>query len=153
MKIAIVASNNGLGHIRRAALLANKLTKKFKITILCSVDKIKKFKLDKAIKIINSKKLGLVVITKKNYVVGILVDGQVRRGIKNYSKNEKVSKFMTTKPIFINESALASKALALMNNKKITSLLVKGDKESKKKNLVKLKGIIHIHELLRYGIK
>lgn len=51
MKIAIVASNNGLGHIRRAALLANKLTKKFKITILCSVDKIKKFKLDKAIKI------------------------------------------------------------------------------------------------------
>jgi arabinose-5-phosphate isomerase len=109
--------------------------------------------IDKAIKIINSKKLGLVVITKKNYVVGILVDGQVRRGIKNYSKNEKVSKFMTTKPIFINESALASKALALMNNKKITSLLVKGDKESKKKNLVKLKGIIHIHELLRYGIK
>ena len=109
--------------------------------------------IDKAIKIINLKKLGLVVITKKNYVVGILVDGQVRRGIKNYSKNEKVNKFMTTSPIFINESASASKALAVMNNKKITSLLVKSDKDIKKNSSIKLKGIVHIHELLRYGIK
>ncbi len=60
---------------------------------------------------------------------------------------------MTTSPIFINESASASKALALMNNKKITSLLVKSDKDIKKNSSIKLKGIIHIHELLRYGIK
>ena len=51
MKIAIVASNNGLGHIRRSVLLANKLIKKFKVTILCSLEKVKKFKLDKSVKI------------------------------------------------------------------------------------------------------
>ena len=47
----------------------------------------------------------------------------------------------------------ASKALAIMNEKKITSLLVVSDKDYKKKNKVKLKGIIHIHFLLQYGLK
>ena len=53
MKIALIASNNGLGHIRRSVLLANKLVKKFKVTILCSNEKIKKFDLDKSVKIID----------------------------------------------------------------------------------------------------
>ncbi len=53
MKIAILASNNGLGHIRRSILLANKLVKKFKVTILCSNEKIKKFNFNKSIKIKN----------------------------------------------------------------------------------------------------
>ena len=51
MKIAILASNNGLGHIRRCLLLANKLIEKFKVTIFCSKEKINKFKINKSIKI------------------------------------------------------------------------------------------------------
>ena len=47
----------------------------------------------------------------------------------------------------------ASKALAIMNDKKITSLLVVSDKDYKKKNKIKLKGIIHIHSLIKYGLK
>ena len=46
----------------------------------------------------------------------------------------------------------ASKALAIMNEKKITSLLVVSDKDYKKKNK-SLVGIIHIHFLLQYGIR
>ena len=46
----------------------------------------------------------------------------------------------------------ASKALAIMNEKKITSLLVVSDKDYKKSNRA-LKGIIHIHTLLQSGIK
>ena len=46
----------------------------------------------------------------------------------------------------------ASKALAIMNEKKITSLLVVSDKDYKK-NIKKLKGIIHIHILLKNGIQ
>jgi CBS domain-containing protein len=46
----------------------------------------------------------------------------------------------------------ASKALAIMNEKKITSLLVVSDKNYQRKNKV-LKGIIHIHILLQNGIK
>ncbi len=39
-----------------------------------------------------------------------------------------------------------------MNEKKITSLLVVSDKDIKKKNKT-LKGIIHIHLLLKSGVK
>ena len=60
---------------------------------------------------------------------------------------------MTNKPLFVNENMPASKALAIMNEKKITSLLVVADKDFNKKNNVKLKGIIHIHFLLRHGLK
>ncbi len=53
MKIAIIASNNGLGHIRRCVLLANRLIRKFNVTILCSSEKIAKFKPSKSVKIKN----------------------------------------------------------------------------------------------------
>ena len=100
------------------------------------------------------KKLGLVVIIEKNIVKGILTDGDARRGIKHYSKNDHLKKFMTPNPLFISESSPASKALSLMNDKKITSLLVASEKEFNKTNSNrKLKGIIHIHSLLQYGIK
>ena len=45
----------------------------------------------------------------------------------------------------------ASKALAIMNEKRITSLLVVSDRDLKKSNKI-LKGIIHIHFLLQKGI-
>jgi arabinose-5-phosphate isomerase len=107
-----------------------------------------------AIKIIDQKKLGLVVVMEKNNVKGILTDGDARRGIKHYSKDEHLKKFMTPDPLFISENSPASKAMSLMNDKKITSLLVASEKEySGAKTNKKLKGIVHIHSLLQYGIK
>ncbi len=103
-----------------------------------------------AIKVINKKKLGLVVITDKKNIKGILTDGDARRNVKKYSKSNKVIDFMTKKPICVDENSLASKALFLMNQKKITSLLVTSRKSGKS---IKLKGILHIHSLLQYGIK
>ncbi len=107
-----------------------------------------KRKISEAIKIINKKNLGLVVITKNNFIKGILTDGDARRSMKYYSSNEKVEKFMSKNPIVVNEDTLASKALSIMNGKKITSLLVYS-----KKNKKKLKGIVHIHSLLQHGLK
>ena len=112
-----------------------------------------KKKLNDALKIINQKKLGIGVIIKKNKVAGLLSDGDLRRGMKFISKTKDLTKFMTKKPVMINENIPASKALAIMNEKKITSLLVVLKKDYKKKNNIKLKGIIHIHELLKYGLK
>ena len=107
-----------------------------------------------AIKIIDNKKLGLVVIKEKNNVAGILTDGDARRGIKYYKKNDLLKKFMSSSPLFISETSPASKALSLMNDKKITSLLVTSESDFKlRKKTKKLKGIIHIHSLLQYGIK
>ena len=59
---------------------------------------------------------------------------------------------MTKRPLTVNENMPASKALAVMNEKKITSLLVVSDKNYNKTNKT-LKGIIHIHFLLQNGIK
>ena len=60
---------------------------------------------------------------------------------------------MTKKPLVVNEDMPASKALAIMNEKKITSLLIVSNKDYIKKDKVRLKGIIHIHFLLQHGLK
>ena len=105
-----------------------------------------------ALRVMNQKKLGVVVILKRNFISGLVTDGDLRRELKNYTKNQSLVKFMTKTPFVVNENMPASKALALMNEMKITSLLVVSDKDYKKKNKT-LKGIIHIHFLLQNGIK
>ena len=106
-----------------------------------------------AIKIISLKKLGFVVILKNKLVKGILTDGDARRGIKYFSKEDKIEKFMTTNPKFISENTTAQKALSIMNERKISTLLVTSENEIRKKGNKKLLGIINIHSLLKYGIK
>ena len=105
-----------------------------------------------ALKVMSQKKLGIVVINKNKYIKGIVTDGDLRREIKNYSNNKNLFKFMTKNPLTVNEDMPASKALSIMNDKKITSLLVVSNKDYKKSNKI-LKGIIHIHFLLKNGIK
>ena len=105
-----------------------------------------------ALKVMSQKKLGIVVINKNKYIKGIVTDGDLRREIKNYSNNKNLFKFMTKNPLTVNEDMPASKALSIMNDKKITSLLVVSNKDYKKPNKI-LKGIIHIHFLLKNGIK
>jgi arabinose-5-phosphate isomerase len=112
-----------------------------------------KSNLDEALKIMNTKKLGIIVILKKNYIEGLVTDGDLRREIKFLSKKSDLKRFMRKKPLIVNENMPASKALGIMNEKKITSLLVVSDNDFKKKNNIKLKGIIHIHFLLQYGLK
>jgi arabinose-5-phosphate isomerase len=106
--------------------------------------------LEEGIKIINSKKLGLLVaVNKKNNATGIFTDGDLKRAIKkkvNISNN-KIKNFMTKDPIKIEKNSLAAKALNIMNEKKITSLCV-----FKKGNLKKIIGIIHIHNILSSNI-
>ena len=112
-----------------------------------------KSKIDKVLQTMNKKKLGIVVVLKKNFIVGLVTDGDLRREMKNFSKKTHLSNVMTKKPFVVSEDMPASKALAIMNEKKITSLLVISKKDLKKKNNYKLKGIIHIHFLLQYGLK
>ena len=100
---------------------------------------------------INKKNLGIVVIKKNKYIHGLLTDGDLRRALKNYSNKLGLLKFMTKKPLIVNENMPASKALSIMNEKKITSLLVVSDNDLKKSKKI-LKGIIHIHFILQNGI-
>ena len=105
-----------------------------------------------ALNMINRKKLGIVVILKNKFIEGLVTDGDLRRGMTYLSKQTNLTKLMTKNPLMVNENMPASKALAIMNEKKITSLLIVSDKDFKKKNKIKLRGIIHIHLLLKYGL-
>ena len=107
-------------------------------------------KMKNALKVLNSKKLGfLLVRDKKKITKGIVTDGELRRfSQKNQSfHNAFVKKVMTKKPIGIDKNELAAKALSIMNNKKITSLCV-----FEKKNKLKTIGVIHIHNILQSNI-
>ena len=107
---------------------------------------------DQALKIMNEKKLGIIVITKNGYVKGLITDGDLRRVLNKASNEKNLEKLTRNYPLVINENMPASKALGLMSEKKITSLLVVSDKDKNKKNKT-LKGIIHIHFLLGLGLK
>jgi len=136
------------GNIGKSLLLAKDIMvtgKKIPI-----IDYKKSFK--EALKIMNLKSLGIIAVTKKKFIKGLVTDGDLRRELKDYQKEKKLEKFIKKEPFMVNESMPASKALAIMNEKKITSLLVVSDKDYKKTNK-KLKGIIHIHFLLRDGLK
>ena len=106
-----------------------------------------------ALTVMNNKKLGTVVVLKNNFISGLISDGDLRREMKSISKITNLEKIMTKNPLVVNENMPASKALTIMNEKKITSLLVVSDKHYKLKNKAKLKGIIHIHFLLRHGLR
>ena len=101
---------------------------------------------EKALSIINLKKLGVAIVrNKKKETTGIFTDGDIKRSIQNKEnfKNLKIKSFMTKKPISVDKDILAVKAIGIMNEKKITSLCVHS-KMNKKKTI----GIIHIHNLI-----
>ena len=137
------------GNIGQALLLAKDIMIKGTKVPVSNLNK----SIFEAIKIISLKKLGFVVILKNKLVKGILTDGDARRGIKYFSKEDKIEKFMTTNPKFISENTTAQKALSIMNERKISTLLVTSENEISKKGNKKLLGIINIHSLLKYGIK
>ena len=107
-------------------------------------------KTSKALKILNEKKLGLLIIRNKyKKTVGLLVDGEIRRLSQKNSdfKSLPVKDVMTKKPITIDRNELAAKALSIMNNKKITSLIVVN-----KNKPFKTIGVIHIHTILQSNV-
>ena len=72
----------------------------------------------KAIQIISKKGLGLGIIIKNKFAIGVVTDGDIRRGAKRFSKKNKIITLMTKKPLYTNENAPASKALSVMSEKK-----------------------------------
>ena len=112
-----------------------------------------KKRIREALSVINKKKLGVVVVLKNNFIAGLISDGDLRREMRSISKETNLEKIMTKNPLTVNENMPASKALTIMNEKKITSLLVVSDKHFALKNKTKLQGIIHIHFLLQHGLR
>ena len=107
-------------------------------------------KMKKALKVINEKKMGVVIVLKKNgQTNGIITDGDIKRIAQKYKNFEELElkKIMKKNPVSIEENTLAVKALSIMNSKKITSLCI-----HKKTNKKKTIGILHMHDILKSNI-
>lgn len=107
-------------------------------------------KMSRALKIINKKKLGVLIVVKKNgQTCGIITDGDIKRIAQKYSnfENLELKNVMKKNPISIEENTLAATALSIMNSKKITSLYV-----HKKKSTKRTIGILHMHDILKSNI-
>ena len=93
-----------------------------------------------------SKNLGCTaVISEAKKLLGIITDGDLRRHLMADILHQTAEKIMTKNPITTNAETLAAEAIAVMNKKSITSLLVLDEEK-------KLVGILHLHDCLRSGV-
>jgi arabinose-5-phosphate isomerase len=104
--------------------------------------------------VITSKRLGITGVTdKRGDLVGVITDGDLRRGLQAHGDcilGKRADEIMTLKPRSIEKDALASRALARMEEnvaRPITSLFVV-EKPADRTPI----GILHIHDLLKAGI-
>ncbi len=89
------------------------------------------------------KKLGVAAVVEGERLVGVISDGDLRRLLEKRGKDVmdlSAGEAMTKNPKTITAGEFAATALALMEEKKITSLMVVSGKE-------KLEGIVHLHDL------
>ena len=92
------------------------------------------------------KSLGHVAVkSKKNKLIGIITDGDLRRHMKKGLLDLNARKIMSSRPILICKDELVTSTLQKMNSNKITCLFVVDDLREKKPI-----GIVHIHDCLRY---
>ncbi len=100
-----------------------------------------------AIEVIDRMNVGFVLVTdKKNNLLGILTDGDVRRMVsKGLSfAGLTIDEIMTTNPKTIDEKASLADSVEDMQKKEITSLAVVNGKK-------KLKGYVHLHDIFGRG--
>ena len=102
---------------------------------------------------ITDKRLGVTgVVDEHEKLVGIITDGDVRRGLQTHDTaifSKTAYEVMTTAPRTISRDALASEALAQMEQntpRPITSLFVL-ERGSKKPI-----GLIHLHDIFKAGL-
>jgi arabinose-5-phosphate isomerase len=89
------------------------------------------------------KGLGITAVTEGGALIGIVSDGDLRRLLEHRGKDAldlTAGQCMTAKPRTISGEAFAAEALDLMEQKKITSLMVVGEGN-------RLQGVVHLHDL------
>lgn len=92
-----------------------------------------------------SKRLGCVgFIDNNGNLTGILTDGDLRRCLSSDVLNKRADELMTKNPKVVSKDTMASVAMKIMHDKKITNLFVVDNN--------KPVGVIHIHDLLNNGV-
>lgn len=100
----------------------------------------------KVIMEISEKRLGVTAVVAHNRVIGIITDGDIRRMLNDRDQfTDLVAQdIMTKNPKYISSQLHVSEALDILENNKITQLVVIDNEE--------YKGILHLHDILKEGI-
>jgi arabinose-5-phosphate isomerase len=102
--------------------------------------------MSRVVKVMSAKKLGMTcVVDGRGRLCGIITDGDLRRMLQKHGDDalrREASGGMTRRPVTIGKDDLATTALNLMEERKITSLVVL-DRRGK------VEGIVHLHDLWR----
>lgn len=96
---------------------------------------------------ISENRLGATAVLNNNQeIIGIITDGDIRRMLNKFEnlQNITATDFMSTNPLTISSDAMATEAATIMQDKKITQLIVTKNNQ--------YFGFIHLHDLYSEGI-
>ena len=94
------------------------------------------------------KKLGMTTVTDKGKLLGVISDGDLRRQLEKHGRTPgskdvlelTAAECMTANPLTISKDQFATSALAVMEERKVTSLVVVNRDG-------RVEGIVHLHDL------
>lgn len=102
--------------------------------------------MDKVVLEIAAKRLGLVALTNSDgTLAGVITDGDLKRHLSPDLLEKPATDIMTATPQCIAPDKLATAAVALMQEKQITALVVLDDQQQPV-------GVLHIHHCLQAGV-
>lgn len=102
--------------------------------------------MSEALVIMSAKGFGCLGVTRDGRLAGMISDGDLRRHMSDDLLHRRAGEIMTPAPVTIAPDAPASRALALMNGRRITCLMVEDGSGG-------VAGILHMHDCLRAGIE
>lgn len=102
--------------------------------------------MSEALVVMSAKGFGCLGVTRAGRLAGMISDGDLRRHMSDDLLRRYAGEIMTPDPVTIAPDAPASKALALMNGRRITCLMVEDASGS-------VVGVLHMHDCLRAGIE
>ena len=92
------------------------------------------------------RRFGMIGAMENGKLVGILTDGDLRRHMGDDLLGKSVRDVMNKNPVTISPGMLASQALGMMNEKRITCFFVISEAQEPI-------GMLHIHDCLRAGVR
>jgi arabinose-5-phosphate isomerase len=95
--------------------------------------------------VMSKKALGMTcVVDDEQHLVGIITDGDLRRHMQTSAQilDQTAAEVMTSSPVTIDRHILAVEALKMLEERKITTLIVKGSDG-------RVDGVLHLHDLWR----
>ncbi len=98
---------------------------------------------------ISSKRLGITtVVGSDSKLQGVITDGDLRRGLEKWGEklfSLKAEDVMTRSPKTISRDTLAAKAVSIMEQYSITSLIISDSNKH-------VEGVVHLHDILKAGV-